>query len=151
MRATLTIILGLLLTAPSAGAERGGKLSAQVRQLIDKQKTAEAKRLVDQALRKNARSSDVHFAKARVLIAEGKISDGVIELNQSIKYDAKNADAYYLLGLMQFTRGRHQEAADAWRMAMKFNPALRHAKDCKCGTIDAILKQYPPRNKSRTK
>lgn len=148
MRALLTIILAGVLIAPSAGAESGGSLSARVNRLIERKQSAEAKRLVDQALKKNARNSDAHFARARLIYSEGKIDDAVGELKQAIKYDPANGDAYYLLGILEFTRGHQQEAADAWRAAMKFKPALRHARDCKCGSIDAILKQYPPRKKT---
>lgn len=148
MRTVLTIILAGVLMAPSAGADSGGSLSARVNRLIERKQSAEAKRLVDQALKKNPRSSDAHFARARLIYSAGKIDDAIGELNQSLKYGPANGDAYYLLGILEFTRGHQQEAADAWRAAMKFKPALRHAKDCKCGSIDAILKQYPPRKKS---
>lgn len=152
MRAILIIILAASLWDPSMPAEAGGGsgLVARVNQLIDKRQTAEAKKLVDQALRKNRGDARAHFAIAKIYVSEAKIDEGVSELHQAIKYDPRDAEAYYLLGILEFTRGHQQEAADAWREAMKYKPSLRHAKDCKCGSIDSLLKQYPPRKKRKT-
>lgn len=133
--------------------EAGGNtpLVVRVNLLIDKRQTIEAKKLVDQALRRNPRNSEAYFARAKISVAEAKIDDGVRDLHQAIKYDPRNAEAYYLLGILEFTCGHQQEAADAWRMAMRYKPSLRHAKDCKCGSIDALLKQYPPRKNHKTR
>lgn len=152
MRAILTIILVASLWSPSVPVEAGGGsgLVARVNLLIDKRQTAEAKKLVDQALRKNRRDPQAHFSKAKIYVSESKINEGVNELHQAIKLDPRNAEAYYLLGILEFTRGHQQEAADAWREAMKYKPSLRHAKDCKCGSIDSLLKQYPPRKNRKT-
>ncbi len=128
----------------------GSGLVARVNLLIDKRQTAEAKKLVDQALRKNRRDPQAHFSKAKIYVSEAKIDEGVNELHQAIKFDPRNAEAYYLLGILEFTRGHQQEAADAWRAAMKYKPSLRHAKDCQCGSIDSLLKQYPPRKNRKT-
>lgn len=150
MRATLIIILAASFWSPSVPVEAGGgnTLLVRVNQLIDKGRTSEAKKLVGLALRKNNGNSQAHFAKAKIYLAEAKMDQSVNELHQAIKYDPRNAEAYYLLGILEFTRGHQQEAADAWRQAMKYKPSLRHAKDCQCGSIDELLKQYPPRHRS---
>ena len=76
-----------------------------------------------------ARGSTTQFERARVLYWKGKahlsigqLSKARTELSRAVKLDPRNADAYLMLGEVEFEDGNTREAVESYRRSAQLDP-----------------------------
>jgi tetratricopeptide (TPR) repeat protein len=68
------------------------------------------------------------FKEALTLFQEGDIDKALTVAGESLKADAKFAEAYDLLGYILLSKHRNEEALHAFNTALNISPALRTSK-----------------------
>ena len=93
------------------------------------------------ALELDPHSSLVHFYLAEIEYNRG-LNDRAIELlRRAIDLNARNHEAWYLLGFVLGDEGRHEEARDAANTALSLNPELSRAQP-NLALADAATARY---------
>jgi tetratricopeptide (TPR) repeat protein len=83
---------------------------------------ARAEGLIGQALAASPRSSQVHFVKAQVLRAQGRLEEAISEYAMVIALDRNSVSAIYALGWCEFMTGSVEEAIAHVEQAIRLSP-----------------------------
>lgn len=86
----------------------------------------EAEILGRKALHEVPNSPQLHFALANCLGKLEKFPEAELEFQLAIAGDPENAQVFANLGVLYHRWGKHRQAADAYRSALRFNPELGH-------------------------
>jgi putative PEP-CTERM system TPR-repeat lipoprotein len=89
---------------------------------------ADAHRLVDQVLTKNARNSEALLTKGRLLLAENRRDEAEQRLAAAVEADPRSTTAQYLLGTIYANRGDITRASTAFAEVLKLNPGAMAAR-----------------------
>jgi predicted Zn-dependent protease len=95
-----------------------------------------AEPLLERALRANPDDDNLHIALAHVLLALGKREDAVKHLNEYVRRNPKDQEAWYLLGKTYL-----QMSEDALAKVNQINPNSYVAHEV-AGEIDESMKNY---------
>src|SRR5690554_2262818 len=76
-----------------------------------------------------AREGDPRLAEARRLIAADDLSAARAQIQDVLRQAPTSPDAHYLLGMIAERRNQLDEAAAAYRAALKGNPGMANARD----------------------
>jgi tetratricopeptide (TPR) repeat protein len=84
----------------------------------NKKDYAKAIQISDDLLKKNGKDTDALVFKARLLLADGKTSEGVAALQAAVKNDPASAAAHYYLGATYLQNNDRQKAEAEWASAL---------------------------------
>ena len=102
----------------------------EVSQLDKLQKFSEAQKIIDEALKKYPKQTELLLTQAEHLFLAGKSLEAEKVYQEIIKLDPDNADALNSYGYLLLTQtGRQEEAADLIRKAVKKYPQLPAIQD----------------------
>ncbi len=106
--------------------------------------TVMAKVQFEEALKLDPKNSDAHLGMGMLFEKTGNREKAIEEYRLSVKYNRKNAYAYYRLGILEEETDLPQAIRDLF-YAVKYNPNLSDAKKEfeKYGTIVTVLKPSP--------
>lgn len=86
-------------------------------------RSTDALALVDEALRPNEKDSELHMARALILLNQQKLDLALAELQQQDQQQKDNPVVKYELGRALMLKGKAKEATDAWQQAAKLRPS----------------------------
>jgi tetratricopeptide (TPR) repeat protein len=106
--------------------------------------TVMAKVQFDEALKLDPKNADAHLGMGSLYEKTGQTDKAIEEYKLAVKYNKKNAYAYYRLGILEEKNNLPQAIRDLF-YAIKYNPNLTDAKKEfeKYGSIVSILKPSP--------
>ncbi|HLK50603.1 MAG TPA: tetratricopeptide repeat protein [Bryobacteraceae bacterium] len=84
--------------------------------------------VLDAALRAHAKDSELHMARALILLSQGKADPALAELQQQDQEHRDNAAVKYQLGRALLLKGKGPEATAAWQESAKLQPGYAEPK-----------------------
>ncbi len=111
-----SFVYGTVAYLAITGYEEGNRLAAA-------HDFEEAKRDYYRTLRYCPNSTSVHYALARVLLAQGRSEEAITEFHKVMGGDQNNVGAHTTLGNLLFRKGRLSEAIAEYRASLQLDPA----------------------------
>jgi Tfp pilus assembly protein PilF len=87
-------------------------------------RTEDAKRVLQDALKKNAKDTDALIQRGEIYLGEGKLGEAETDLNQAFKASPKSGEVHYLLAKLSQIRGNFLTYRQELFTALQFNPTL---------------------------
>lgn len=87
-------------------------------------RTADARKVLDAALKKNSKDLDCLLQRAELTVAEGKYLDAEMDLNQVLHLKPDSAELHYALARLQALRGSPLKQREELFEALRLNPFL---------------------------
>jgi len=107
---------------------------------------AQARRYFDEALQAQPSSSTILDYYAMALVRSGNAEAAVSYADRSVRANPESADAYTVLGFVQFSRDHNSEAIRAWKRSLELrpDPAIERylAKAQREATTEAAFSQH---------
>ncbi len=96
--------------------------------LLRQNKTDEAERVNDDALKKNPKDAGAQMLRGRILNLRGQFNDAIDILQAALKDAPQHAGGHYQLGFAFNKTGNLERAEQEWRNAIKLEPRLIDAQ-----------------------
>jgi tetratricopeptide (TPR) repeat protein len=109
---------------PDDRADRTRLVSAY--QLVGR--TADASKILEDALKRNPKDVDALVQRAQLLVASGKYEQAERDLNQTLRFQPDLAQVHYFLGKLHQARGRDLSYRQELAKALQLNPFLVNAR-----------------------
>jgi tetratricopeptide (TPR) repeat protein len=110
----------VLLPGPATGEQEGG---ITVEKLIDEKRLAEARRLLEDEVRRGGETARSLFLEAMILHKEGKYQESNAVLERSLRRDPDSANGWKLAGLNLVSLGREELAEPYFARAVEVAPS----------------------------
>jgi tetratricopeptide (TPR) repeat protein len=91
-------------------------------------KKLEAHQILDQIIKAKPRNAEARVAKARMLIADGKTPDALVQARAAVKADGTLPSTHYTVGLAALADGRPEEAEKAFEEVIRLAPRAAGAQ-----------------------
>ncbi len=91
---------------------------------------------------------DAQLEKARAHIGKKKYKKAIRQLNQVVRSNVDNADAWNLLGYSNRKLGKYKQAGKAYRKALRYNPEHKGALEYQ-GELFISLKEFDKARQNR--
>lgn len=111
-----------------AAVQRWEKSAAQaklpmVENLIERGRTADARKTLQQCLEAEPESAHAHFLMGQINLIEERLDDARVSFAEAISLDASLDPAWYHLGVLYLMENNIKRAMDAYHTALSLKPA----------------------------
>jgi Flp pilus assembly protein TadD len=91
-------------------------------------RAAEAERLIESALQNNPHDVDALLQRGELRLRAGRLADAERDFSEVITFDARSANAYYDLSVVQYRRANPSLQRNDLTQALEINPNLLEAR-----------------------